>query len=485
MSIVAPAKQIVSIDASLPALTDRDVVFISHANPEDNPFATWLTLRLMREGYRVWCDVVKLRGGRDFWKDIENAIRLHARRFIFVTSRASNQKQGALQELAVAAGVARQLEDDGFIIPVKIDDLPYADHNIQINRLNALGFNAGWESGLAELLKTLQDDGVPKPEQAGPASVAAWWNANRLNRSILNERPESLWTNWFPLKGLPKHMWVWDLPDQASLPENMPFPTYRLGKRLFSFASGHALTGDDEKSIGGIGHRLHLNLKRDPPCKSGLQKFEVITAVKQLLRRAWEKATEARGLPLFELSSRRKAVWFPSGLNPGDTVVFDGIDGRKARRDLCGYRTMTKLTGETYRRYWHFGLEAVPVLYPVPVLALKSHVVFTLDGKQITGDAKMQHRARRSQCKDWWNDKWRDLTLAAVTYMAQGNSAISLSVGPDSRLGMEWRPLKYQSPRGYDDDNVRSIVTEDISENDDHDEDTDETPTSKAEAAAD
>jgi len=108
---------------SLSSMKARNVVFVSHANPEDNAFATWLTLRLTREGYRVWCDVVKLMGGDDFWKDVEKAIRHHTRRFIFVTSKVSNQKLGTLQELAVASGVAREFEEPRFVIPVKIDDL--------------------------------------------------------------------------------------------------------------------------------------------------------------------------------------------------------------------------------------------------------------------------------------------------------------------------------------------------------------------------
>lgn len=41
------------MDGLLPCLGERDVVFISHANPEDNSFAAWLSLRLTREGYRV------------------------------------------------------------------------------------------------------------------------------------------------------------------------------------------------------------------------------------------------------------------------------------------------------------------------------------------------------------------------------------------------------------------------------------------------
>jgi len=32
------------------------MLFVSHANPEDNTFALWLTLRLGELGFKVWCD---------------------------------------------------------------------------------------------------------------------------------------------------------------------------------------------------------------------------------------------------------------------------------------------------------------------------------------------------------------------------------------------------------------------------------------------
>jgi len=83
----------------------RNMIFISHANPEDNKFAEWLALRLAREGYPVWCDVTKLLGGEDFWRDIEAAIRERTIKFLFVLSKCSNEKQGTLMEVAVARKV--------------------------------------------------------------------------------------------------------------------------------------------------------------------------------------------------------------------------------------------------------------------------------------------------------------------------------------------------------------------------------------------
>lgn len=456
------------MDGQLPSVTDREVLFISHANPEDNTFATWLTLRLTREGYRVWCDVANLMGGDDFWKDIEASIRQRTRKFIFVLTGTSNQKQGPLQELAVATGVARQLNEAGFVIPVKLDDLPYAEHNIQIHRLNALTFTAGWQEGLVSLLTTLDDAAVPRPLQNGATHVASWWNENRLNHDILKCKPESLWTNWFPLKGLPSHVWVWDIPENANLPESFPYPTYRMERRLFSFADSAALVRDGQTPTGGRG--LRVSSQRDPARTTGLKRYEVATAVKQLVRQAWAQMARERLLPVYDLSRGRQTLWFPKSATEGNTVEFDGVDGKRSRRDLCGYKTITGTNGDKYKRYWHFGLEAVPMLYPSPVLALKSHVVFTHDGKNPAGDAKYQHRARRSQCAMWWNDKWRDLTLAGVTSLAC-DGAVSLPVAPSASLVVEWRPVKYLADVSYRDADVRRPSAELISEDEPGDDD--------------
>jgi hypothetical protein len=40
-----------------------DLLFLSHANPEDNEFTLWLALQLAKEGYKVWCDLTGFLGG--------------------------------------------------------------------------------------------------------------------------------------------------------------------------------------------------------------------------------------------------------------------------------------------------------------------------------------------------------------------------------------------------------------------------------------
>jgi hypothetical protein len=101
-----------------PAMTSRQVVFVSHANPEDNEFARWLTLKLASLGYLAWSDVTRLFGGEDFWRDIERVIRDEAVKFLYVLSRNSNEKEGSLRELKVADATRKKLGLSDFVIPL-------------------------------------------------------------------------------------------------------------------------------------------------------------------------------------------------------------------------------------------------------------------------------------------------------------------------------------------------------------------------------
>ena len=60
----------------------RDMLFRSHANPEDDLVTGWLALQLAREGYAVRSDLTKLLGGEAFWDDIQAAIEYRTVKFL-------------------------------------------------------------------------------------------------------------------------------------------------------------------------------------------------------------------------------------------------------------------------------------------------------------------------------------------------------------------------------------------------------------------
>lgn len=144
----------------------RKTLFISHANPDENDFAKWLSLQLINHGYTVWCDVINLKGGEDFWEEIENEIRENSIKFLFVASVNSNRKPNVMKELSVADKTKKKLADDHFIIPLKYNNLKFDDLNIQINPLNAIRFDESWATGLKQLLELLEE--IPNIKEPNP-----------------------------------------------------------------------------------------------------------------------------------------------------------------------------------------------------------------------------------------------------------------------------------------------------------------------------
>ena len=112
--------------------SQRELLFVSHANPEDNEFAKWLTVRLAEEGYPVFCEIFDFLGGEDAWKNIQTVLRERTIKFLFVLSKVSNEKDGVRNELNQAIQIAKKHGLEYFIIPLKIEDFPHHDVCIEL-----------------------------------------------------------------------------------------------------------------------------------------------------------------------------------------------------------------------------------------------------------------------------------------------------------------------------------------------------------------
>ncbi len=83
-------------------------------------------------------------------------------------------------------------------------------------------------------------------------------------------------------------------------------------------------------------------------------------------------------------------------------------------------------------------------------MRVAGRVVFTADGHNALGDAKHLHRLRRSFCKSWRNDKWRDLLLAFWYWLAEGASFIDTPMGEGVALRLRL-PLGNGAAKAIDD----------------------------------
>ncbi len=467
----------------------RDLIFISHANPEDNTFARWLALQLAKEGYPVWCDLTNYLGGEDCWKDADKAIRNRACKFLFVLSQNSNEKQGVLKELMVAESVVTKHQIADFIIPLRIDDLPQNDVNIQLARLFSADFSQSWAAGLDGLLKKFERDQVAKSEIFSPSTVASWWRSNFSASEGIQDKPEECLSNWFPISDLPETIYAHTLTRGSNgngpldLTEELPYPAIKRGINILSFAKADDFKGKlGLLSIDNTREFSTTSMIGDNPPENFGDRNACRNIVIELLGLAWQGMVQDRNLPVYGLANDRQCFYFSSGLcGQGDKIHFTGVDGDKTYRQMVGYASVHR-AGETEKskRYWHFGIQGYPIVYPEIAFVFKSHVVFSDDGQIVWESKKRLHKVRRSQCSNWWNDAWRDRLIGAASWLS-GEDGIELPVGSDTVIHIASTPLLFTSPVSYvltaDDsiDEMQASLTEgEMIDEDEWDEEDDE-----------
>jgi hypothetical protein len=433
-----------------------DMLFISHANPEDNEFSRWLALQLAKQGYPVWCDLTKLLGGEDFWKDVEHAIRERTAKFLFVLSRTSNVKDGPLRELHLAQIVARQRNLSSFVIPLHIDDLPHSDVNIQVSRIISIPFHKRWADGLRDLLDKLEDEQVKKSPRFSVGAVASWWKTQfSAEEGVINKR-ELYLSNWFLIQDMPADIHFHTLKKSGiglfEVPKDLPYAGRQHNVYLISFACKDDFEG-----------KLGKNMSITDTHTFSVEKFlgqgvegthmggkDARNIVSSLLRVGWENLLSNRGLPTFSLADKTSVFYFSKGFVADDTIHFLGVDGRKTYRSVVGYRKFGAGKGvETRQRFWHFGVRAKPIVYPATAFIIKCHVVFSDDGYTPWSDKKRMHNARRSQCKNWWNPEWRDRLLATLSWLSDENGGIRIELGRGITIRVPNLPVTFHSPVSF------------------------------------
>jgi hypothetical protein len=174
---------------------------------------------------------------------------------------------------------------------------------------------------------------------------------------------------------------------------------------------------------------------------------------------------EVRRLSLYEFANGAKAFFFLKGAFEDDRIWYRGFDGQRTWRQVVGFKTVGRSAdGTPTLRYWHFGLQAKPVIWPAVGYMLKPRVLFSDDGQAIWADVARLHRARRSQCRNWWNAKWRDLITATLSWLSGAEGSLALDVGTGVTLRVPTNPLQVNAPISYDDSELGTgMNTEDES----------------------
>ena len=432
---------------------DRDTIFICHATPEDNDFARWLGSRLTGHGYKVWADVLALKGGAPSWVVIESALRSTASKVVFAVSSHSVDatRTGVRNELSVADATGKLLQDSDFIIPVRIDETPFSALPIQVHQRFGLEFADDWGKGLLQLLDTLQTADVPRITGIATDEFEKWRDAIVRTSTLVKTTSEPVLTNLLQIASLPSHIAFYESPHEiesvASALRGAGIPFCLYYRLILSFA-------DWETISASLPSRMTVKVRAKVALKDFLSgTLTDVTAPRvndarntatALLRQHIERHLEQRGLQRFDTSSGT-ALCFPRGLIAGDKVSYLAASGRRTTKNVVG-------RSERHRVYWHLAFKLNVVLNEPPLIRLKPFICFSEDGKHLITDAKRCAALRRRMCRSWWNPHWRQLQQAFCAFLSGEKETIAIALDGSERLVLSAVAIQLEAVRSMPDD---------------------------------
>ena len=425
------------------ASSERRIVFISHAYPEDNDVARWLAARLAAEGYDVWSDITKLTGGERIWDTIETTIRERAACVVVLLSKDGHQKPGVLDEVNIAVATERRLSIDNFVIPIRIDNLPFDEIRANIARKNIIDASVNLKDAFHSLLRTLEKMHVSRSFDFDVERSQNWHALHDSDHLDSTGLSNVLIGNIVKVIKWPDHLWK-----LRSGKSNLQIETSAISKFLAT-----ATVNDGLLCFGSKDELMNSVIELGPGSFSSPEDFtgrfddgivdrlelnwpDALRALAQIVNMSFDRLCFSSGLSAYRLASG-KSCWFePLSVESKNIVQFTDIDGRRKRRSLVGRSRKREV-------YWHFAIES-HFDYRSQCLRLKSHVVFSEDGLTPIHSASKQHSLRRGFCKSWWNDKWRTLLQSMLFRLSKGEEIFELPVSPLQAIHVNTRLTKME-----------------------------------------
>lgn len=421
----------------------RRTVFVTHATPQDNDFALWLSAKLATAGYKVWVDRNRLRGGDDFWDEIDQVLREQSIKQIIVFTQHI-RKPGVKKELAIGSAVGMRLKDPNFMIPIRADDVSFSDAPPEFIRGNILNAHPNWHDCLEDLLLALHEEQVPRSDSPDADVLARIIDAREDGRRFVIERPEALLTNWFPITP-PARLRYYGFDcgqdDMKRWLRDCGVPHVPRGRLAGTFAdpAAFAMSSSFDVPLQSAYDIPFDAFREGKDLGPFVDKKDASRSLVNLLRQQFDLLAKERGLLPVTFASKETGWFFPAGLIEGQKVTFQAPDGRRVSRVLSGkFGTLQ----------WHLCFLAKPRLWPELVYRVHATIVLTKDGRTpLPGE--QTHKRRRRCTKSWWNDVWRDRILTGVRFLSGGESQVTLTAGHEHFTFSAW-PMESSIPVSYD-----------------------------------
>lgn len=406
--------------------------------------------KLILAGYCVWYDLERLNGGDYFWNKIEEAIRNQSIRMIAIISEISNIKDGVRNEWEL--GIILEKEIQGFLIPVRLDDFNLSNLPITIGRKNVIDFYKGWHFGLAQLIDTLDKSNIHKSETIELEKAKLWLPTLPEKAITLVDHGETLESNWLQILSLPVSLETTRiLGNNRRIPiteKTEKLPWLELGDKIIGFAPRKDLVSLFNDIVALKEDSAVLTSEFiDKGIYLGQDKISLSDArnrVTTLIRQAWDLKMNAIGLKPYELSNHRLCWYVPKGLLLKDKIHFYERNGNRRTKNLSGTSTFNKVN-------WHYGVCIHPLLNDLRRIEVTAHIIFTDLDNQLISSTKQMHSLRRRFCTNWWNDRWRGMLRAFLSFISEGKDKIYLPVGGNRNIEINSLPMCFNTAKGLSD----------------------------------
>jgi len=310
----------------------------------------------------------------------------------------------------------------------------------------ALDFHGNWPDGLNRLLTLFNKTDVLRAQSQAVRDASRWIDQVLAGPQEIVQEPQAVISNWFAFDSLPSDLNFFRVPIPPekiwSCFESFSYPVFPYRDMIATFASLEDVdTFLPDWHVPMRAHEIPLAavLNSEPHSLVELNWPDASRMLSYLIRTAWDNAMRQKGLYPYVMANGRQA-WYPAnGYNDKHCTSYADFDGVMRRRKLVGYSAKRKV-------YWNFALAAYPFIGRQPHMLLKAHVPFSEDGKRPLVSVKHMHRLRRSFCRSWWNDRWRDLLLAYMAQIAEENGALQIPVGSEQMIQVCSRPQLFESP---------------------------------------
>lgn len=464
-------------------LPKRDIIFISHATPEDNDFTLWLASRLQADGFEVWIDKHALIGGEKFWQEIDLTIRNKAIKVLLVYSQnicfqkqPGNLKEGVEKEKSLAESIAKMNGLKDFIILLNIDGSAY-NLFIGADMLNQIPFYENWAVGYSQLLKKFNKENIT-PKNAPVGDFAKWYEDEYILNSGVKAMHELYYDSWWPIKKLPSSFYMYVFANDAiatHIQQQLPYPAGRITNVITTFYNAESFEVVVDGESGVINYREKHEIKVDDVVAGiGGESFpsarDTQNHFRHLLQRIFHMVMRERQLSWFKMANNKLAYFFlPKVL--GKPVKFQ-YTLRSKKQDK-----RKALYGQYLSNCWHFALSSKPVLSPQIAFSFKSHIIFTEDGQRPLSDKDKMHSARRKKGRMLFNEDWRDMLFAFLHALCQDGKTVDIQLSPKFELSLNPWTNRYHSKFGYVEPKEQNrhdilVIEDEYSDEDDDDNET-------------